>query len=228
MSLSLRIIVRLTITTAVAAAVSYGWLYLKQSHVEAYLRERTLVRQAQEVSSFISTSPDGSIYLDLPSKLSEAYNNPGSRYRYAVRDEAYYGRSPWAGAKTDRDGNKTMYSDKIASWGRASEALNKLGALSKRGAPYFAIGVDKLDARVMEEECRRNGEALRELCPDIEITNFCYPFGRVSLPRKRQLEGRFDSCRGIYEGINAGIVDLALLRVIELNSKVVEEVVEEG
>jgi len=88
MSLSSRIIVRLTITTAVAAAVSYGWLYLKQSHVEAYLRERTLVRQAQEVSSFISTSRDGSIYLDLPSKLSEAYNNPGSRYRYAVRDEA--------------------------------------------------------------------------------------------------------------------------------------------
>jgi len=88
MSLSSRIIVRLTITTAVAAAISYGWLYLKQSHVEAYLRERTLVRQAQEVSSFISTSRDGSIYLDLPSKLSEAYNNPGSRYRYAVRDEA--------------------------------------------------------------------------------------------------------------------------------------------
>jgi signal transduction histidine kinase len=88
MSLSSRIIARLTITTAVAAAVSYGWLYLKQSHVEAYLRERTLVRQAQEVSSFLSTSPDGSIYLDLPSKLSEAYNNPASRYRYAVRDEA--------------------------------------------------------------------------------------------------------------------------------------------
>ena len=88
MSLSSRIIVRLTVTTAVAAAVAYGWLYIKQSHVEAYLRERTLVRQAQEVSRFISASPDGSIYLDLPSKLSEAYNNPGSRYRYAVRDEA--------------------------------------------------------------------------------------------------------------------------------------------
>jgi putative DNA primase/helicase len=52
--------------------------------------------------------------------------------------------------KTDRDGNKTMYSDKIASWGRASEALNKLGALSKRGAPYFAIGVEKLDADKMK------------------------------------------------------------------------------
>ncbi len=42
-----------------------------------------------------------------------------------------------------------MYSDKIAAWGRSSEAMNKLGALSKRGAPYFAIGIDKLDADPM-------------------------------------------------------------------------------
>jgi putative DNA primase/helicase len=42
-----------------------------------------------------------------------------------------------------------LYSDKIASWGRSSEALNKLGALSKRGAPYFAVSIDKLDADKM-------------------------------------------------------------------------------
>jgi len=34
-----------------------------------------------------------------------------------------------------------LYSDKIASWGRASEALNKLGARPNAAAPYFAIGV---------------------------------------------------------------------------------------
>src|SRR5579872_524333 len=43
-----------------------------------------------------------------------------------------------------------LYSDKIASWGRSSEAVNKLGALSKRGAPYFAVGIDKLDADKMK------------------------------------------------------------------------------
>jgi hypothetical protein len=53
-------------------------------------------------------------------------------------------------SRSTADGNKTLYSDKIASWGRASEAVNKLGALSKRGAPYFAIGVDKLDADKMK------------------------------------------------------------------------------
>ncbi len=68
----------------------------------------------------------------------------------------------------------------------------------------------------MEEECGQNLRRLRELCPGIALTNFCYPFGRASLPRKAQLQKRFDSCRGIYEGINAGIADLGMLRVIEL------------
>jgi putative DNA primase/helicase len=39
-----------------------------------------------------------------------------------------------------------LYSDKIASWGRSSEAVNKLGALSKRGAPYLAVSIGELDA----------------------------------------------------------------------------------
>ncbi|MBN9007260.1 MAG: hypothetical protein J0H40_17820 [Rhizobiales bacterium] len=49
-----------------------------------------------------------------------------------------------------KDGTRVMYSDKIARWGRSSEAANKLGALSKRGAPYFAVSIDKLDADKMK------------------------------------------------------------------------------
>jgi len=81
---------------------------------------------------------------------------------------------------------------------------------------FSHVAVDRLGAHDMDEECRRNRDLLHELCPGIQVTNFCYPFGRVSLPRKHQLERRFDTCRGIYQGINAGIVDLGLLRVIEL------------
>jgi signal transduction histidine kinase len=88
MSLSSRITARLAITTLIAAAVGYGWLYLKQIRVESYLRERALVRQAEEISHFLSATADGSIELDLPSQLSESYNSPGSRYRYAIRDES--------------------------------------------------------------------------------------------------------------------------------------------
>jgi putative DNA primase/helicase len=49
-----------------------------------------------------------------------------------------------------RDGERVLYSDKIARWGRSSEAVNKLGALSKRGSPYFAVSIDKLDADKMK------------------------------------------------------------------------------
>jgi peptidoglycan/xylan/chitin deacetylase (PgdA/CDA1 family) len=81
---------------------------------------------------------------------------------------------------------------------------------------FSHVRVEDLDARAMEDECVRNQRLLRELCPGIALTNFCYPFGRASLPRKLQLQRRFDSCRGVYEGINAGTADLGMLRVIEL------------
>jgi peptidoglycan/xylan/chitin deacetylase (PgdA/CDA1 family) len=81
---------------------------------------------------------------------------------------------------------------------------------------FSHVCVEQLDARGLQEECEKNLERLQLLCPGIELTNFCYPYGRASLPRKLQLQKRFYSCRGIYEGINAGTVDLGMLRVIEL------------
>jgi peptidoglycan/xylan/chitin deacetylase (PgdA/CDA1 family) len=81
---------------------------------------------------------------------------------------------------------------------------------------FSHTAVDELDAPAMEEEWRRNLETMRGLCPDIEITNFCYPLGVVSLERKLQLQKHFDTCRGIFEGVNSGIIDLGLLKVIEL------------
>jgi peptidoglycan/xylan/chitin deacetylase (PgdA/CDA1 family) len=81
---------------------------------------------------------------------------------------------------------------------------------------FSHAAVDELDAEAMEDECLRNLDFMRALCPDIAMTNFCYPYGSISLARKLQLQKRFDTCRGIFEGINTGIVDLALLKVIEL------------
>lgn len=94
-------------------------------------------------------------------------------------------------------------------------ALHTLG--HEIGCHTFShVKVDTLGAAEMDEECRRNEDALRELCDGVGPTNFCYPFGKVSLARKLQLQERFDTCRGIYEGINGGTVDLSLLKVIEL------------
>jgi peptidoglycan/xylan/chitin deacetylase (PgdA/CDA1 family) len=100
-------------------------------------------------------------------------------------------------------------------------ARDQVTALHARGHEigchtFSHVAVDRLDAAGMAEECRRNAAALRELCDGVQITNFCYPFGRLSWARKLQLQKRFDTCRGIYEGINTGTIDLGVLRVIEL------------
>src|SRR6202163_3840489 len=88
MLLAHKIIKRLMITTLVGTGVAYGWLYLKATHVQNYLEQRALVQQAREISDFISIGENGSVVLNLPPRLSEAYNSVKSSYRYAVRDEA--------------------------------------------------------------------------------------------------------------------------------------------
>ena len=88
MSLARKIIQRLMITTLVGTGVAYGWLYLKATHVQNYLEQRALVQQARDISNFIAVGDNGEIVLNLPPRLSEAYNSVKSSYRYAVRDEA--------------------------------------------------------------------------------------------------------------------------------------------
>ncbi len=88
MSLAYKIIKRLMITALVGTAVAYGWLYLKAAFVQSYLQQLALVQQAREISGFISVDESGAVTLNLPPRLSEAYNSVKSSYRYAVRDEA--------------------------------------------------------------------------------------------------------------------------------------------
>ena len=88
MSFSSRIIARLTITSCIAACIAYGWLYLKQSRVQEHLHERSLLQQAREISEYLSVNGNGQPELNLPPALYEAYNRPGSTYRYVIRDDS--------------------------------------------------------------------------------------------------------------------------------------------
>jgi len=45
----------------------------------------------------------------------------------------------------DKRGNVTLFSDKVAAWGRASESNNRISAISKLAAAKFAVGPDDLD-----------------------------------------------------------------------------------
>lgn len=65
-----------------------------------------------------------------------------------------------------------FYSDKIASWGRASESINKLGALSKRGAPYLAVSIDRLDADKMKINVNNGTLTIRRLADGEDYVQF--------------------------------------------------------
>jgi putative DNA primase/helicase len=49
-----------------------------------------------------------------------------------------------------RNGTEILYSDKIARWGRSSESLKNISALSKLGDAYLAVYTDELDADKMK------------------------------------------------------------------------------
>ena len=86
-SLMVRIIVRLSIVSLTMLAAAYGWLYLKVDATVRALQEKTLIEQGQQIAGYLKLEPDGVISLNLPAKLSEAYNRPDGEYRYAVRNE---------------------------------------------------------------------------------------------------------------------------------------------
>jgi peptidoglycan/xylan/chitin deacetylase (PgdA/CDA1 family) len=83
---------------------------------------------------------------------------------------------------------------------------------------FSHANVQMQDAAGIDEECRRNQSQLRQFCGDIQLTNFAYPYGSVTLMRKLQLQKRFDTCRGVWQGVNVGKIDLGLLKVFDLYS----------
>jgi len=47
---------------------------------------------------------------------------------------------------------------------------------------------------------------------DVRLSSFAYPYGEISPRTKRLYAPRFASARGVHDGVNAGVVDLAELR----------------
>jgi signal transduction histidine kinase len=86
-SLLFKIVVRLSLVSLTMLVISYGWLYLKVDATARALREKTLIEQGQQIAHYLSIAPDGAIRLEMPAKLSEAYNQEDGEYHYAVRAE---------------------------------------------------------------------------------------------------------------------------------------------
>ncbi|MGU3538535.1 polysaccharide deacetylase family protein [Methylobacterium sp. A54F] len=91
-----------------------------------------------------------------------------------------------------------------------AEAGHEIGCHTARH-----VNVQSLDARALARECDRSRDLIAEICGRVP-QHFCYPFGDVGLRQKRVLARRFATCRSIYEQVNAGRVDPALLGAIGL------------
>ena len=87
-SLSQRLISRVVLASFVAVLVAFAWLYWKNYQVQGFLRDRSLITQAQDIGQHLSLRTDGSIQLKLPARLEEAYNEDSGAYHYAVRNAA--------------------------------------------------------------------------------------------------------------------------------------------
>jgi signal transduction histidine kinase len=85
-SLLRRITIGLTTTMVVASVCAFGWLYLKAEWTDIGLRKQTLLDQAHVIASYLTAGQSGSVELNLPPRLADAYASSQSRYRYAVRD----------------------------------------------------------------------------------------------------------------------------------------------
>jgi signal transduction histidine kinase len=81
-----RIAIGLTATMLIASLSAFGWLYIKTEWTDAALRKQTLLDQARVIAGYLTTDDKNTVLLNLPPRLAEAYSNPESAYRYAVRD----------------------------------------------------------------------------------------------------------------------------------------------
>jgi peptidoglycan/xylan/chitin deacetylase (PgdA/CDA1 family) len=70
----------------------------------------------------------------------------------------------------------------------------------------------------LENGLDENARVLAELTGGTAPRNFAYPFGGVSFGKKLRLASRFDTCRGIYAGINSNRIDTGLLKAVPLYS----------
>jgi peptidoglycan/xylan/chitin deacetylase (PgdA/CDA1 family) len=83
---------------------------------------------------------------------------------------------------------------------------------------FSHLAVSNVSNRELGRDLDRNRSALEDIGTALVARNFAYPYGDVSFRTKRYLERRFDSCRSLLRGVNAGIADLGALKTWPLEN----------
>jgi peptidoglycan/xylan/chitin deacetylase (PgdA/CDA1 family) len=78
------------------------------------------------------------------------------------------------------------------------------------------INCTQASATTLAASLDRNQAYVREVLGDTVLSTFAYPYGSYGTPAKLRLQRRFAACRGIMPGINAGTIDLGLLKAVAI------------
>lgn len=70
----------------------------------------------------------------------------------------------------------------------------------------------------LTQSVQDNARFVKELLGDVVMTSFAFPQGQANIRTKRFMSSRFAACRGTWPGINAGLIDLSLLRCVDLEA----------
>jgi hypothetical protein len=78
------------------------------------------------------------------------------------------------------------------------------------------VPVWDFSAADLRADCRKNASTISDVCGVNPMVSFSYPFGRVSMEAKLEIARRFGAARGVKEGLNHGVVDLAQLKACRI------------
>jgi peptidoglycan/xylan/chitin deacetylase (PgdA/CDA1 family) len=81
---------------------------------------------------------------------------------------------------------------------------------------YGHVRMPDLAVERIVDQLDRNAAWLEGVLPGHRFESFSYPFGATSLEAKRTVGARYAGARSTREGINAGTVDLLLLRAMRI------------
>jgi peptidoglycan/xylan/chitin deacetylase (PgdA/CDA1 family) len=79
--------------------------------------------------------------------------------------------------------------------------------------------VRRLTPSQRQEDIEANQRFMRETLGDCALSSFAYPYGAVSLNAKMFYARHFFTCRGVYAGLNSGLMDFSELKAIGIESR---------
>ncbi len=82
---------------------------------------------------------------------------------------------------------------------------------------YDHANLLRLNNREIEDQFTRNQAFFDPMLDKDRFVSLAYPFGNVSPRVKKVAQQRFPICRGVWSGVNTGMIDMALLKVVGLD-----------